>query len=215
MARVDRAARVAKSQRGAEIGRGAWHDAFASRVGRWVVSSPTQWLSIVPGPLAPWAGRDGEGRSDSKGGEGQRGARRSTQPARGASRAPTGPLGRQLTDTMVEHQSLVPSPPWAGRDGEGRSGSQGWRRASEGRQSTSLQRLLFENRAGRPKNGEEGYHMLCTGLYFAFMFAARITLPHFSVSLPKAADESYERPLSPVADRPPGVSFDHPISDCD
>jgi hypothetical protein len=44
---------------------------------------------------------------------------------RGASRAPTGPLGRQLTDTMLEHRSLPPSPPWAGRRGEGRSGSKG------------------------------------------------------------------------------------------
>jgi hypothetical protein len=48
-----------------------------------------------------------------------------------ASRAPTRPLGRQLNQTTVEHRSLAPSPPWAGRDGEGRSGSQGWRRASE------------------------------------------------------------------------------------
>jgi len=37
-----------------------------------------------------------------------------------------------LTDTMVEHHSLPPSPPWAGRDGEGRSGGQEWRRASGG-----------------------------------------------------------------------------------
>ena len=36
-----------------------------------------------------------------------------------------GPLGRQLTDTMVEHRSLAPSPPWAAWDGEGRSGSKG------------------------------------------------------------------------------------------
>jgi hypothetical protein len=32
-----------------------------------------------------------------------------------ASRAPAGPSGRQLTDTMVEHRSRAPSPPWAGR----------------------------------------------------------------------------------------------------
>ena len=32
-------------------------------------------------------------------------------------------LGRQLAGTLVEHRSLAPSPPWAGRDGEGRSGS--------------------------------------------------------------------------------------------
>jgi hypothetical protein len=44
---------------------------------------------------------------------------------RGASRARAGPLGRQLIDTLVEHRSLAPSPPWAGRDGEGRSGSKG------------------------------------------------------------------------------------------
>jgi hypothetical protein len=30
--------------------------------------------------------------------------------ARGASHAPTGPLGRQLTDTMVEHRSLALPP---------------------------------------------------------------------------------------------------------
>ena len=34
-------------------------------------------------------------------------------------------LGRQLAGTLVEHRSLAPSPPWAGRDGEGRSGSKG------------------------------------------------------------------------------------------
>ena len=36
-------------------------------------------------------------------------------------------LGRWvvLTDTLVEHRSLPHSPPWAGRDGEGRSGSKG------------------------------------------------------------------------------------------
>jgi hypothetical protein len=33
---------------------------------------------------------------------------------------------------MVGHRSPAPSPPWAGRDGKGRSGQQGWRRASEG-----------------------------------------------------------------------------------
>jgi hypothetical protein len=43
---------------------------------------------------------------------------------RGASRAPAGPLGRQLTDTLGE-RSPPPSPSWAGRDGEGRSGSKG------------------------------------------------------------------------------------------
>ena len=43
------------------------------------------------------------------------------QCTRGVSRAPTGPLGRQLTGTMVERRS----PPWAGRDGEGISGSKG------------------------------------------------------------------------------------------
>src|SRR5258708_30890102 len=32
----------------------------------------------------------------------------------------------------VEHRSLPPSPPWAGRGGECRSGSQAWRKASEG-----------------------------------------------------------------------------------
>src|SRR5215470_2380933 len=37
---------------------------------------PTRWLSIVPWPLrSPWAGRAGEGRSGSKGGEGQRGTK--------------------------------------------------------------------------------------------------------------------------------------------
>src|SRR5260370_34925662 len=45
--------------------------------------------------------------------------------ARGASRAPTGPLDRELTDTPAEHRSLAPSASWAGRDGEGRSGSKG------------------------------------------------------------------------------------------
>jgi hypothetical protein len=44
-------------------------------------------------------------------------AGRLAQCARGASRAPTGPLGRQLTDTLVEHRSLAPSPSWAGRMG--------------------------------------------------------------------------------------------------
>jgi hypothetical protein len=38
---------------------------------------------------------------------------------------------------MVEHCFLSPSPPWAGRDGEGRSGTQGWRRSARERQSTS------------------------------------------------------------------------------
>ena len=52
-------------------------------------------------------------------------ARRLAQCTRGASRAPTGPLRRQLTDALVEHRSLPPSPPWAGRDGKGRSGSKG------------------------------------------------------------------------------------------
>jgi hypothetical protein len=36
-----------------------------------------------------------------------------------------GPSGRQLTDTMIEHRSLAPSPLGVGRDGEGRSGSKG------------------------------------------------------------------------------------------
>jgi hypothetical protein len=36
-------------------------------------------------------------------------------------RGPTWPFGRQLPDTMVEHRSLASSPPWAGRDGEGRT----------------------------------------------------------------------------------------------
>jgi hypothetical protein len=44
---------------------------------------------------------------------------------RGASRCSTGPLGRQLTGTMAEHRCPAPSRPWAGRDGEGRSGSKG------------------------------------------------------------------------------------------
>jgi len=34
-------------------------------------------------------------------------------------------VGRQSTHKLVEHRSLTPSPPWAGRDGEGRSGSKG------------------------------------------------------------------------------------------
>jgi hypothetical protein len=36
-----------------------------------------------------------------------------------------GPLGRQLTDTRLKHRSLTHLPPWAGRDGKGRSGSKG------------------------------------------------------------------------------------------
>jgi hypothetical protein len=52
-------------------------------------------------------------------------ARRLAQCTRDASRAPTGPLGCQLTDTLLDHRSLAPSPTWAGRDGEGRSGSKG------------------------------------------------------------------------------------------
>jgi hypothetical protein len=43
-------------------------------------SRPTHWLSIVPRPPSPpWEGRDGEGRSGSKGGEG---------PARGRNQRP-------------------------------------------------------------------------------------------------------------------------------
>jgi hypothetical protein len=38
-------------------------------------------------------------------------ARRVARCTRGASRAPTGRLGRQLTDTMVEHRSLAPFAP--------------------------------------------------------------------------------------------------------
>jgi hypothetical protein len=45
---------------------------------------------------------------------------------RGASRAPTGPLGRQLTDTLVEHCSLPPRPLGQVGDGEGRSAAKGW-----------------------------------------------------------------------------------------
>ena len=54
-------------------------------------------------------------------------------------------LGRQLTDTRVEHRSLAPSRPWAGRGWRGAIGQQGWRRASEGRQSMSSAQmgLLF------------------------------------------------------------------------
>ena len=90
--------------------------------------------SLAPSP--PWAGRDGEGRSGSKGGEGPaRGqsmstlsgahltghvsgsdgrfvrpgivARRVARCTRGASRCSTGPLGRQLTDTRL---GIVPWP---------------------------------------------------------------------------------------------------------
>jgi hypothetical protein len=50
-------------------------------------------------------------------------ARRFAQCPRGASRAPSRSLGHQSTDTTVEHRSLAPSLPWAGRSGEGRSGS--------------------------------------------------------------------------------------------
>src|SRR5260221_14227588 len=46
-------------------------------------------------------------------------ARRVAPMHAGASRAPIGPLGGQLTDTMVWHRSLAPSRPWAGRVGEG------------------------------------------------------------------------------------------------
>jgi hypothetical protein len=35
---------------------------------------------------------------------------------------------REDTNTALGHCTLPPSPPWAGRDGEGRSGGQGWRR---------------------------------------------------------------------------------------
>jgi hypothetical protein len=87
MARVDRAARVAKGQREAAID-----------VPRTASSRPRLCRRL---------------------------ARRFAQCTRGASRAPTAPLGRQLTDTLVDHRSLAPSPPWAGRDGEGRSGSKG------------------------------------------------------------------------------------------
>jgi hypothetical protein len=70
-------------------------------------------------------------------------ARRVGPDARGASRAPTGPLGRQLTDTLVDHRSLAPSPPWAGRDGEGRSGSKGGEGPARGRQSMSSAQAGF------------------------------------------------------------------------
>jgi hypothetical protein len=94
---------------------------------RQLTDTMVEHRSLPPSPA--WAGRGSEGRSGSKGAKGQRGrrivARRLAQCPRGASRAPTGPLDRQLTDTMVEHRSLPPSPPWAGRDGEGRSGSKG------------------------------------------------------------------------------------------
>src|SRR5215470_9768488 len=51
--------------------------------------------------------------------------------------------GNPATHTMVEHRSLAPSPPWAGRDGEGRSGSKG----GEG-SARSRWRLRWSLRAG-------------------------------------------------------------------
>jgi hypothetical protein len=52
-------------------------------------------------------------------------ARRLAQCPRGASPAPTGRLGRQLTVTMVEHHSLAPFAPWAGREWRGSIGGKG------------------------------------------------------------------------------------------
>jgi hypothetical protein len=52
-------------------------------------------------------------------------ARHFAQCTRGDSRAPTGPLGRQLTDTMVEHRSLPLRLLGQVEDGEGRSGRKG------------------------------------------------------------------------------------------
>src|SRR6266849_2636445 len=42
-----------------------------------------------------------------------------------------------LADTMVDHHSLAPSPSWASRDGEGRSGSKGSEGCDWGQQSMS------------------------------------------------------------------------------
>jgi hypothetical protein len=42
-------------------------------------------------------------------------ARRLAKYARGASRALHRAVGSSVTETMVEHRSLAPSPPWAGR----------------------------------------------------------------------------------------------------
>jgi hypothetical protein len=80
----------------------------------WTAGMPVDHHTPPPSP--PWAGRDGEGRSGGQGwrraSEGRRiVARRLAQCTRGASRAPTGPLGRQLTDTMGEHRSLWPLRP--------------------------------------------------------------------------------------------------------
>jgi hypothetical protein len=75
---------------------------------------------------------------------------------------------------MVEHRSLAPSPPWAGRDGEGRSGGQGWRRASEGRQSTSP----------RPRSPNEDLrHSIGEFFKVDGLPHARRTLQHGRVSL--------------------------------
>jgi hypothetical protein len=78
-------------------------------------------------------------------------ARRLTRRTRGASRAPTGTLGRQLTDTMVEHRSLPPSPPWVGRDGKGGSGSKGGEGPARGGQSCAPRKWVsFFSRPAPP-----------------------------------------------------------------
>jgi hypothetical protein len=50
----------------------------------------------------------------------------------------------EWTSTVVDHQALPPSPSWAGRDGQGRSGGKGAEGPARGRQSTSLrERVSF------------------------------------------------------------------------
>jgi hypothetical protein len=71
----------------------------------------------------------------------------------GASCAVTGPLARQLTDTLVEHRSLPLRPLGQVGDGEGRSGSKGGEGPARGGQSMSA--LSGSHLRGRV-NGSNG-----------------------------------------------------------
>jgi hypothetical protein len=88
----------------------------------WLTETPATDTLVEhrsPAPSPPWAGRDGQGRSgEPRVAKGPRGAEDYGE-AFGpmyprASRAPTGPLGSQLIDTMVEHSFPAPFAPLGG-----------------------------------------------------------------------------------------------------
>jgi hypothetical protein len=78
-------------------------------------------------------------------------------------------LRRRLTDTRVEHRCLAPSPPWAGRDGEGRSGGPRVAKGAKRAQLCPLRRppvrgALIAFMAATPQAQAEATKARCAGL---------------------------------------------------